>query len=172
MDLEKRLAGLELLLFDVDGILTDNGLYIAESGDLMKRFDVRDGAGLKLAQMAGLRVGLISGHDSTATARRASQLGIDICHVGVKDKIPVFESTLTETGVPRERVLYMGDDVMDLPLLTRAGVAVTVPEAPPLIRERCDFVTSKPGGFGAVRETVERVLTAMGRMDEIVQRFF
>ncbi len=171
MALDQRLAALELMLFDVDGVLTDNGLYIGESGDLLKRFDVRDGAGLKLAQMAGLRVGLISGHDSTATARRAAQLGIDICHVGVKDKIPVFETTLEQTGVARERVLYMGDDVMDLPLLDRAGVAVTVPEAPPLIRDRCDFVTRARGGFGAVREIVDRVLTAMGRMDDIVQRF-
>lgn len=164
-------ADLALLLFDVDGIFTDNGLYVDEDGRMSKRFDIRDGAAVKLAQMAGYQVGLISGHDSRAVEKRAEQLGIAICHVGVKDKAPVFEAVLRETGCRAEEALYMGDDLFDLPVLTRAGFAATVPEAPDFVRRRCHWTASRPGGRGAVRELVEHLLRETGRLDEIQTRF-
>ena len=162
---------LKALLFDVDGVLTDNGLWVGENGEMLKRFDIRDGAGIKLAQLGGLTIGLISGHQSRATVERATRLGIDICHVGVKDKVPVFEKTLEDLELAPSQVLYMGDDVMDLPLLRRAGVAVTVPEAPQIVRDAAHVTTTAPGGRGAVREIIEAVLSAQGKLDEVLQRF-
>lgn len=167
----ERLQRLKALIFDVDGILTDNGLYVGEDGNVMKRFNILDGAGIKFAQAAGLATGVISGHQSEATRKRATQLGMRICHVGVKDKIPVFDSVLVELGIDAEDVLYMGDDLMDLPLLRRAGIAVTVPEADPAVLEICDHVTRRRGGQGAVREMVEWVLRSTDRWDAILARF-
>ncbi|MCB9833499.1 MAG: HAD hydrolase family protein [Planctomycetes bacterium] len=167
----ERLERLRVLLFDVDGILTDNGLYVGEDGNVSKRFNILDGAGIKFAQMAGLATGLISGHQSEATRKRAAQLGMTVCHVGVKDKIPVFDAVLAELGLEPDQALYMGDDLMDMPLLRRAGIAVTVPEADPLVLEICDHVTRRAGGQGAVREMVEWVLRGLGRWDEIVARY-
>jgi 3-deoxy-D-manno-octulosonate 8-phosphate phosphatase (KDO 8-P phosphatase) len=162
---------IRLLLFDVDGVFTDNGLYVQADGTMAKRFDIRDGAGVKLAQMAGYEVGLISGHDSNAVRKRAAQLGIELCYTGVKDKRPVFSEVLTLRGAAPEDALYMGDDYFDLPLLARAGLAVTVPEAPSLVREHCHWISGRAGGRGAVRDTVERLLRHTGKLDAIQAHF-
>ncbi len=162
---------IKALLFDVDGILTDNGLYVAEDGSTMKKFCISDGAGIKLAHMAGLTTGVISGHHSEATTHRAQQLGMKICHIGVKDKIPVFDGVLDELGLSANQVMFMGDDYMDLPLLRRAGFSATVPEAPEIVREHCDFISTRKGGFGAVRDVIEHILNAQGRMEELMKRF-
>lgn len=165
------LARIRLIALDVDGVLTDNGLWVSETGETMKRFDIRDGLGMKLALMAGLEVGLISGHASKATQQRADQLGLSFCSTGVIDKLPEFERILSEYGHRPEEALYMGDDFVDVPVLRAAGVAATVPEAPDVVRRLCDVVTEAPQGRGAVREVIERVLVASGRLDEVLSRF-
>lgn len=166
-----KLSRIRMLVFDVDGVLTDNGLWVSESGETMKRFDIRDGLGMRLAIMAGLQVGLLSGHASEATRQRAEQLGLTFCRVGVRDKLPVFRELLAEHGRTAEETLYMGDDFVDVPVLRAAGVAVTVPEAPHLVKEHCDVVAASPQGRGAVREIVESVLTARGLLDDVLARF-
>ena len=162
---------LKALLLDVDGILTDNGLYIDEDGRTSKRFDVRDGQGLVLARRAGLEIGLISGHDSKAVRERAERLGIRICFTGVKDKIPVYEGVLQQEGWTDEQVAYAGDDLMDLGILGRCGFAATVADGHELVRERAHFVTNRPGGFGAVRELIEFLLKSRGQWDALVSEF-
>lgn len=162
---------IKALLFDVDGILTDNGLYVAEDGSTMKKFCISDGAGIKLAHMAGLTTGVISGHRSEATTHRAKQLGMEICHIGVKDKIPVFDSVLSKLGLDASEVMFMGDDYMDLPLLRRAGFSATVPEAPQIVRDHCHFVSIRGGGCGAVRDVIEHILEAQGQLEQLMKRF-
>ncbi len=166
-----RLLDIKVLLFDVDGILTDNGLYVGEDGNTFKKFCILDGAGIKLAHMAGLTTGVISGHDSKATILRADKLAMAVCEVGVKDKVPVFERILRELGVEPHQAMFMGDDYMDLPLLRMAGYAATVPEAPKIVRNQCDFVATIPGGRGAVREVIEHILEGQGSLDALVKRF-
>ena len=166
-----QLDDLKILVFDVDGVFTDNGLYFAESGNPVKKFNVKDGAGLKFAAYAGYKVGLISGHNSQATVARANQLGVDFCYVGVKDKIPVWDAVLQEFGMTPHEALYMGDDLMDLPLLRRAGFAVTVPEASDDVLAAADFVTTKCGGDGAVREVIDHLLKKTGKYDEVLARY-
>ncbi len=168
---DERLRRIKALLFDVDGILTDNGLYVGEDGTTFKKFCILDGAGIKLAQMAGLKTGLISGHSSQATLQRARALGMEICEIGVKDKVPVFESVLRRLDLNAEEVSFMGDDFMDAPLLRRAGFAATVPEAPPQIRDLCHFVSARPGGKGAVRDMIEHVLEGQGQLESLLKRF-
>ena len=137
-----------LLLFDVDGILTDGGLYAGEGGELMKRFHIHDGARIVMAQRVGLLVGLLSGHNSAATQARATSLGIQICHVGVKDKLAVFNEILVSSNLQAEECLFMGDDFQDLPVLSRVGVSVSVCDAREEVRSRVDFVTERRGGQG------------------------
>ena len=165
------LCRIKLLLFDVDGILTDGSLYVGEGGDLLKRFHIHDGAGLVMARRAGLLVGLLSGHDSNATKRRAASLGIDICHVGVKDKVAVLNEILQETGLSLNECLFMGDDLQDLPVLSRVGYSVSVPNARKDVRSRVDLVTDARGGEGAVREVVELCLRAKGLWDASIGEF-
>ncbi|MFT7618847.1 MAG: 3-deoxy-D-manno-octulosonate 8-phosphate phosphatase (KDO 8-P phosphatase) [Planctomycetota bacterium] len=171
MTTNNKITEIKALLFDVDGILTDNGLYVDEDGRTSKKFCIGDGAGIKLAHMAGLTTGVISGHSSQSTVFRAKQLGMTVCEVGVKDKIPVFERVLADLGLNAGQVLFMGDDYMDLPLLRRAGFAATVPEASSLVRDHCDYVTIKAGGQGAVREIIEYILATQGKLDELMKRF-
>lgn len=165
------LSRLRLLLFDVDGVFTDNGLYVDEDGRMTKRFDIRDGAGVRLAQMAGYEVGLISGHDSEAVRRRAAQLDIELCFTGVKDKTPVYEEVLALRDADPGETLYMGDDYFDLPVLRRAGLAVTLPEAPIFVRQHCHWIAGRAGGRGAVRAVIERLLKQTGKLDAIRAQF-
>ncbi|MEE9394194.1 MAG: HAD-IIIA family hydrolase [Planctomycetota bacterium] len=162
---------LKALLLDVDGVLTDNGLYIDEEGRTSKRFDVRDGQGVVLAQRAGLQVGLISGHDSKAVRERAQGLGISICFTGVKDKIPVYEKVLEQHAWSDDEIAYVGDDLMDLGILGRCGFAATVADAHPLVREIAHFTTRRPGGFGAVRELIEHLLKARGQWTQLTNSY-
>ena len=162
---------IRLLLFDVDGILTDGGLYVGEGGELMKRFHIHDGAGIVMAQRMGFLVGLLSGHSSMATQARAAALGIQICHVGVKDKLTAFNEILASSDLQAEECLFMGDDFQDLPVLSSAGVSVSVCDAREEVRSRVDFVTERRGGQGAVREVIDIILRQRGLMDQAMAEF-
>jgi 3-deoxy-D-manno-octulosonate 8-phosphate phosphatase (KDO 8-P phosphatase) len=167
----ERMNRLRLMLFDVDGILTDGTLYIGAGGELMKGFHVRDGLGLKLLADAGIEVGLLSSRRSAIVEMRAAELDISLVRQGEGDKAAAFDRLLRERGMDDAAAGYMGDDLVDLPVLARCGFAATVPEAPAAIRERVHFVSACGGGRGAVREVCELILGARGLLEPAVARF-
>ena len=172
MTLEQRLAKVELLLLDVDGVLTDGRVVIDDHGTESKFFDVRDGHGLKMLQRMGVDVGLVTGRRSRVVELRAAELGIDEVHQRVKNKLAVVRQILTRRELAPRLVAYMGDDVVDLPVMLQVGVAITVGDAPEYVRERAHWVTTAAGGRGAVREVCEAILKARGRWDEATLRYF
>jgi 3-deoxy-D-manno-octulosonate 8-phosphate phosphatase (KDO 8-P phosphatase) len=165
------LSGIRYLVLDVDGILTDGMLYVGDDGRSMKRFAIIDGAGLVYWQRAGLKVALISGHASEGVVIRFRALGIEEIHVGVKDKLAVFLDVLRRQGLDPREVAVMGDDLMDLALLKRAGFAATVASAHDECRRIAHYIAEKPAGHGAVREVIELILRAQGRLDAIVEPY-
>lgn len=172
MTIDERLARVELLLFDVDGVLTDGRVVLDDRGVETKAFDVTDGHGIKLLQRGGVDVGLVTGRRSQVVKHRARELGISEVHQGVKEKLPVVRAILERRGLTAERFGYVGDDVVDLPVLLQAGLAVSVPGAPGYVRERVHWVTERPGGRGAVREVCEAVLRARGAWDRVTAKYF
>jgi 3-deoxy-D-manno-octulosonate 8-phosphate phosphatase (KDO 8-P phosphatase) len=168
--LAERAAKIELLLLDVDGVLTDGGIVYADGGEEIKRFHVRDGSGLKLWHLAGKRSAIVSGRNSRAVERRAGELGIAPVLQGLSEKLPAFGVLLTDTGLRAEQVCAIGDDFPDLPLLRRAGLAVAVPDACAEVREVADYVTAVPGGQGAVRDAIEWLLKLQGKWDDLLGR--
>ena len=171
LTLAERAAKVELLLLDVDGVLTDGGIVYADDGAELKRFHVRDGSGLKLWQLAGRRAAIVSGRNSPAVARRAAELGVAPVLQGRADKLAAFEALLAETGLRPEQVCAVGDDLPDLPVLRRCGLAVAVVDACPEVRAAADYVTAPPGGRGAVRDAIEWLLKLQGRWAAVVERF-
>ena len=172
MTLEQRLARVELLLLDVDGVLTDGRVVLDDNGVESKFFDVRDGHGLKMLQRAGVGVGLVTGRRSRVVELRARELGIDEVHQGVKDKLAVVRRVLSRRELSPERVAYVGDDVVDLPVMLQVGLAITVADAPGYVQERAHWVTAAGGGRGAVREVCEALLHARGCWEELTARYF
>ncbi|MEW6325360.1 MAG: HAD-IIIA family hydrolase [Nitrospirota bacterium] len=160
----KQLAGrarrIRLLLLDVDGVLTDGRLFYDEHGNSMKSFHIHDGQGLAALRKTGVLIGLISGRASKAVEVRAGELGITIVHQGVDDKRAVYEQLLAAHRLSDERVAYVGDDLPDLPVLARAGLAVAVANAHVDVRRAAHWVTKQPGGAGAVREVADLLLAA------------
>ena len=169
-----RARRVKLLLFDVDGVLTDGRVYLQSWPDgtaqELKAFHSQDGAGLKLAREAGLRTGLITGRDSAATTRRAREVGMDFVSQKQPIKIPAYEEILREAKLSDAEVAYMGDDLPDLPLLRRAGLAMAVANAVPEVKRVAHFVTRRRGGEGAVREAIEAILRARGVWEKVKEK--
>ena len=160
-----------MLVMDVDGVLTDGTVMIYSDGTESKKFHLLDGHGIKMWHRAGLKTALISGRASQATTVRAEQLSIPIVHQGCKKKLPAFESLLKETSLDASQVAYIGDDLMDLPLVKRAAFGVAVANAVEELRQNADYITSVPGGCGAVREVIEHILKNTGKWDDLMQRY-
>ncbi|RMF87128.1 MAG: phenylphosphate carboxylase subunit delta, partial [Nitrospirae bacterium] len=156
---------------DVDGVLTDGRIVYDSAGAEAKAFHVRDGQRIKLAIRHGLAFGIITGRSSEVVRRRAAELGIAHVHQGAKRKLPVLEALLGETGLDPEAVAYVGDDIVDLPVMRRVGWAVAVADAPEAVRAHAHWVTRSPGGRGAVAEVVERILEAKGLWQEILEEY-
>lgn len=169
--LAARAAALDWLLFDVDGVLTDGRLLYGADGEQWKVFDVRDGIGLKLAQRAGLKVGLLSGRQGRALEARAQELGVDALIMHRDDKAAAFGELLDAQATAAARVAYMGDDLVDLPVLLACGLSFAPADAVPDVRSRVHHVLSRPGGRGAVREMVELVLRARGAWDRLLAAY-
>ena len=169
--IDARARGLRLLLFDVDGVLTEGSIVLPGQGPEAKNFFIRDGLGLVWAQRAGLSVGLISGRASEATTRRAAELGISIVIQGQNDKRAAYTQIVGAEHVRDDQVAYMGDDLLDLPVLSRVGLATAPADAVDEVRTRVHWVSRCPGGRGAARELVELVLRARGQWDAIVRSF-
>jgi 3-deoxy-D-manno-octulosonate 8-phosphate phosphatase (KDO 8-P phosphatase) len=162
-----RAASIKMLVLDVDGVLTDGNLYFDSNGKEMKAFSTRDGLGLRCLQQCGIELALITGRQSEIVGHRAAQLGIAHVYQGRNDKLDAFIHLLEKTGIDERQVCYAGDDWIDLPVLERAGLAVTVPDADKIVKDSVHWVTSQPGGKGAVREICNLILAAQG-LDEAV----
>ena len=169
--IDTRARQLRLLLFDVDGVLTDGSVCINADGSEQKQFFIRDGAAMVWAQQAGLLVGLLSGRASDATTRRAAELSIPIVLQGQSDKRIAYGQLLDEHGLRDDQVAYMGDDLMDLPVLTRAGLSAAPADAPYDVRNRVHWVSRYDGGRGAAREMIEMVLKATDRWNALTESF-
>lgn len=170
-EIARRAADLEWVLCDVDGVLTDGSLYFDKRGPSQLRFHVRDGQGLKLAQQAGLKVGVLSGRSSMALDRRATELKLDAVASGVDDKRTALESFLERHNTVAKRIAYIGDDLPDLVVLARCGLSFAPADAAPEVRTIVHRVLQAPGGGGAVREMIELILRARGDWDQIFSQF-
>lgn len=160
----ERAAAVRLMVFDVDGVLTDGSLYYGENGELFKRFHALDGHGLRLLLEGGLKVALITGRSGPIVDRRAAELGIAEVMQGVRDKGAALAELAQRSGVELNQAGYMGDDIIDLPAMQRAGFAATVANAPGYIAQAAHWVAAQPGGSGAVRECCDLLLAAQGRL--------
>lgn len=168
--LASNLAKIRLLVLDVDGTLTDGGIYLGESGE-WKRFDVQDGAGIVFLLRAGLKVIVISGRTSACVERRCRELGVTELHQGAQEKLPVFTEALRRHGVTLEQTCVMGDDLPDLPLMTRAGVSVAPANATREVRIRAHVVTHAESGRGAARELAELLLRAQNKWHDVLAAY-
>ena len=167
----QKAARLALMGFDVDGVLTDGMLYFSSQGDEMKAFSSLDGHGLKMLQRAGVDVAIISGRSSRALELRAANLGIDELHMGVEDKGALLTRLARQRGIDLARAGYMGDDVVDLPILRLCGFSATVADGHPEVLSRVDYVASRGGGRGAVREVCDLIIRAQDKWDAAMAEY-
>ena len=168
----EKLKKIQLLLLDVDGVLTDGSLIYHDDGSETKIFNARDGLGLKLVMKAGITVGIVTGRSSKALYHRCDNLGIRYIFDGVRDKAMMLEKIVAQTGIGAHNIAFVGDDLPDLPLMRRAGLSIAVADAHYIVRENADWTTLTPGGRGAVREVCEALLTARGLWEELVTKVY
>lgn len=166
-DRARELArNIKLIVLDVDGVLTDGGLYFGDDGIMMKRFNVQDGFGIKLAQSVGLHVGVITGLNQKPVERRVSELGIELYYPGHHRKIRPFQDMCASLEIELSQAAFMGDDWIDLGVMKAAGLAMSVPNGLPEVIEQADWVSTRPGGHGAVREAIGFILESQGLLEE------
>jgi 3-deoxy-D-manno-octulosonate 8-phosphate phosphatase (KDO 8-P phosphatase) len=163
-----RARRIRLVLLDVDGVMTDGSILFLGDGTEVKAFHARDGVGIKVAQRCGLEIGVITGRRSEAVGRRCAELGIQELHQGDWRKLPAFEGILERRGLDPQEVCFVGDDLVDLPVLRRVGLAVAVPDAHPEVLAVVHAVTTCGGGRGAVREILDAILRAQGKWPEVM----
>jgi YrbI family 3-deoxy-D-manno-octulosonate 8-phosphate phosphatase len=171
MKLAQRCSAIRLLLTDVDGVLTDGGVILDNQGVESKCFNIRDGLAIRLWQQAGGQAGLVTGRSSQVVKLRASELEMEVVRQGVKDKLPEVQAIASAMKLRPEEIAYVGDDLPDLPTIRWAGLGIAVADAPEEVREASDYVTSVPGGGGAVREVVELILKNTGRWESVIRRY-
>ena len=172
--LKRRAARIKVLLMDVDGTMTDGGVTLLSQPDgtalEIKRFDAHDGQGLTLANTAGVRTGCITGRESAALLRRAHEMRMEFIYMKQPTKIPAYEEILRKAGVSEEEVAYVGDDLPDLPVMRRVGLAVAVGDAVPEVKKAAHFTTKSVAGRGAIRDAVELILKAKGIWEKMIEK--
>jgi 3-deoxy-D-manno-octulosonate 8-phosphate phosphatase (KDO 8-P phosphatase) len=156
---------IRLIAFDVDGVMTDGGLYFSDSGEEFKRFNSLDGHGIKMLRASGVEVAIITGRTSHCVEARAKNLGITHVFQGVENKLEAMVRLLNKLKISRDAAAYMGDDVVDLTVMRHVGLAISVPESPLLVRKHSHYVTQRGGGHGAVREACELIMSAQDTLD-------
>jgi YrbI family 3-deoxy-D-manno-octulosonate 8-phosphate phosphatase len=171
MSLADACAQIELILSDVDGVMTDGGIHVLDDGSQMVTFHIRDGMGLRLWREAGKRFGIVSGRGLEAIRRRAADLWLDIVHVGVDDKLPAVDAIAKDLKLSRQQICYIGDDLLDLSIVQSVGLGVAVADAVEDVRAAAKYITSVPGGQAAVREVVELILKNTGRWEDVIRRY-
>jgi 3-deoxy-D-manno-octulosonate 8-phosphate phosphatase (KDO 8-P phosphatase) len=174
-ELRARARKIKLFLMDVDGTLTDGGVCLISTPGLegfseMKVFEAKDGAGIKLASIMGLRTGFITGRKSFAVQQRARELSVDYVYLGQETKMAAFEACVKNAGVTEEETAYLGDDLPDMPVARRAGLAVAVADAAPELKAVCHYTTRAKGGKGAAREVIELIFKSQGRWEEAIPK--
>lgn len=170
-DILDKAAKIELVIFDVDGVLTDGSLFYGDDGQEYKAFNSKDGHGMVMLREQGIQIGIITGRSSEVVRIRMASLGIEQVYQGQRDKLPAYEKMKLDQGLRDEQVAYVGDDVVDLPVMSRVGLAIAVADAHDLVCERADWRTRYPGGRGAAREVCELLLRARGVYEREMQRY-
>jgi 3-deoxy-D-manno-octulosonate 8-phosphate phosphatase (KDO 8-P phosphatase) len=165
MDAFERAKKIKLAVFDVDGVMTDGSLFLADDGQEFKAFNSLDGHGMKMLNRSGVELAIITGRTSQLVALRAINLGVTHLYQGSEDKLTAFLDVLEKSGLDPAECAYMGDDVVDLPVMRRCGLAVCVPAAPALVKQHSHYITQLPGGGGAVRELCEMIMQAQGTFE-------
>ena len=167
--MKNKLNKIRLILFDVDGVLCSGDISYSDDGREYKTFDVQDGLGITLARMAGLKTGIITGRKSPVIERRAAELKIDYLSQGSFNKLPAYQDILTRSGCEDSEICYIGDDLLDLPLLKRVGFSVTVANGRDEVKTECHYITTAFGGRGAVREVIDLILKGQGKFDQLLE---
>jgi 3-deoxy-D-manno-octulosonate 8-phosphate phosphatase (KDO 8-P phosphatase) len=170
-NIKDRLSKIRILILDVDGVMTDGRIIMDDEGRQMKNFDVRDGHGLKMIQRCGVKVVLLTGRTSEVVKHRARELGIKDIYQGARNKKEVFEKILDKHKLPPEAVAFIGDDIVDIPVLNRVGFSASVVDAADIVKKSVDYVTRNQGGRGAVREICDLILQAQGKWPEIATKY-
>ncbi len=170
-DAFKRAKKIKLIIFDVDGVLTDGGIYLSGAGEVFKPFHCRDGLGIALAHTVGLKTAIITGRESECTARRAKELNISIVLQGHMNKRGAYRELKEMTGLKDEEIAYVADDVIDLPVFVQVGFRAAVGNASEDVKERAHYVANEVGGNGAVREVIEFILKSQNLWAEIIERY-
>ncbi len=171
MDVTARAKSIELLLSDVDGVLTDGGVIFDNQGIEIKRFHIRDGLGVKIWQRVGHHFGLVTGRASHIVQLRAAELGVDLVRQGVEDKLQAVKQIIAERRLKPEQVCFVGDDLPDLPVLRYVGLAAVVGDGSEDLQRLAHYITKAQGGRGALREVIELILKAQGRWDDVLQKY-
>lgn len=169
--LMQKAAAIKLVIFDVDGVLTDGRLYLGETQEIFKPFHIHDGLGIKLLLQTGVEIAIISGRESPIVQQRLLDLGVEHIYQGQTDKVPSFEMLLQKLRLTADQVAYVGDDLPDLPLIRRAGLGITVANAPAFLKEHADWQTQAIGGQGVAREVCEFIMQAQGTLANILQSY-
>lgn len=162
---------IKLVIFDVDGVLTDGTLFIGDDGQEYKAFNSKDGHGIRMLHEGGVQSAILTGRSSNVVNHRAKDLGIDIVMQGHRDKRPAFQALLEETGLKPEEIAYVGDDVIDLPVMTQVGLPIAVNDAHAMVKEHSLWTTEACGGQGAAREICEFLLDARGLLEEKLKSY-
>lgn len=170
-DIMAKATAIRLVIFDVDGVLTDASLFIGDDGQEYKAFNSRDGHGMKMLQASGVDIGIITGRTSQVVKYRMDGLGIKHVYQGQLDKLPAFEELIQRLGLVPEQVAYVGDDVVDLPILIRAGLAIAVQDAHPLVKQHSHWITPHPGGRAAARDVCELIMQAQGTLESQLGKY-
>ena len=162
---------IKLVIFDVDGVLTDGSLFYGDDGQEYKAFNSRDGHGMKMLQQSGVQIGIITGRTSDVVLHRMKNLSVQHIYQGRLEKLPAFEELISKLNLQPEQVAYAGDDVVDLPILIRVGLAITVPSAHALAKQHAHWITSQPAGAGAARDICEMIMKAQGTYDAAMAKY-
>ncbi len=170
-DILRKAEQVELVIFDVDGVLTDGRLYVTENGEEIKAFHSRDGHGMKMLKNSGVQLAIITGRTSKIVSHRMQELGIELVYQGRQDKYPAFEEILKTRGLNPEQVAYVGDDVVDLPVMRRVGLAIATQDAHPFVKQHAHWQTPNMGGRGAARDVCELIMEAKGVLQDTLDHY-
>ena len=170
-DILEKAKQIELVIFDIDGVLTDGSLFIGDDGQEYKAFNSKDGHGIRMLMDGGIDVAIITGRQSEVVKHRAGDLGITRIYQGKREKLPAFLELLDETKLSAEQVAYVGDDVVDLPVMSKVGLAICVQNGHAFVKQHSHWVTDAAGGQGAGREVCELLLQARGKLDDMLQSY-
>lgn len=167
----ERAKHIKLVIFDVDGVLTDGSLFYGDDGQEYKAFNSRDGHGMKMLQQSGVQIGIITGRTSDVVNHRMRNLDVNHIYQGQLEKLPAFEELIKKLGLQTEQVAYVGDDVVDLPIMLRVGLAISVPSAHELAKKHAHWITTQAAGAGAARDVCEMIMKAQGSYDAVMEKY-